>query len=212
MARSARIPTEGTRRQPVDRSAWRETLRREDRARSVILALDCSDSMGLPRRISAAKGAALSILERSTVTGDRVSVVGFREHDATLVLPPTSSPSRARRLLAALDVGGATPMAAGLVEANRVLAAERRRRPAAERILILMSDGEANVPLQPGGNISRELSRVLARIRALAHRIAIIHTGDSHAGLLRRLAKEGGGEYHHVEVLAGTSVVDIIGR
>jgi magnesium chelatase subunit D len=113
-----------------------------------IFAVDTSGSMAL-NRIAQAKGALVRLLQQSYVRRDRVALVSFRGQNAEVLLPPSASVTRARRLLDELSVGGATPLAAGLSSALEI--AERAARQGAERIvLLLFTDGRANVSLQTG--------------------------------------------------------------
>jgi magnesium chelatase subunit D len=89
------------------------------------------------------------LLRRSYVNRDRVSLISFRGRGSELVLAPSPSPSRARRLLDELAVGGATPLAAGLLRALDVT--RRAAADGARRVrLIVFTDGRANVPLAGG--------------------------------------------------------------
>ena len=189
----------------------RETLRREELGRLIVLVVDCSDSMGLQRRISATKGAALSFLSRSRVTGTRISVIGFRDDAAQVVVPPTGSSDRARRALSGLSVGGATPMAAGLEKARELLEINRRLYPAMERVLVLLTDGEANVPLVKGGDVDKELTLEARALDSATDRFVVIHTGEKSIERMRTVALKAGGEYYHVDSIAGSDVTGIIG-
>jgi magnesium chelatase subunit D len=113
-----------------------------------VFLVDASGSMAA-NRIGQAKGALAQLLRRSYVNRDRVSLISFRGRDAELVLAPSSSPSRARRLLDELAVGGATPLSAGLLRALDV--SRRANESGARRVrLIVFTDGRANVPLAEG--------------------------------------------------------------
>ena len=90
-----------------------------------------------------ATGAVELVLAECYVRRDRVALIGFRGKAAELLLPPTTSLVRARRSLAGLPGGGGTPLAAG-IEAGFLLADTLRRRGQTP-ILLLLSDGRANV-------------------------------------------------------------------
>jgi len=111
-----------------------------------IFLVDTSGSMAL-NRIEQAKGALAQLLRRSYVNRDRVALVVFRGGGAELLLPSSSSVSRARALLDALPVGGATPLASGLMRALEVV--RRANSSEARRVrLVVFTDGRANVPLR----------------------------------------------------------------
>ena len=127
-----------------------------------IFLVDTSGSMAA-NRIAQAKGALAQLLRRSYVNRDRVALVSFRESGSELLLPPSPSASRARTLLDALPVGGATPLAAGLLRALDV--ARRAEAEGARSVrLVVFTDGRANVPL--AGRISAEGDARRERIRA----------------------------------------------
>jgi magnesium chelatase subunit D len=114
-----------------------------------IFAIDTSGSMAL-NRIAQAKGALVRLLGQSYVRRDRVALVSFRRQGAEVLLPPSASVWRARRLLDELSVGGATPLAAGLTRSLEL--AERAARQGTERIMLLLfTDGRANVSLRTVG-------------------------------------------------------------
>ncbi|HEX3561054.1 MAG TPA: magnesium chelatase ATPase subunit I [Pyrinomonadaceae bacterium] len=113
-----------------------------------VFVVDASGSMAA-NRIGQAKGVLAQLLRRSYVNRDRVSLISFRERGAELLLAPSGSASRARRLLEELPVGGATPLAAGLLRALDV--SRRAASDGACRVkLIVFTDGRANVPLSEG--------------------------------------------------------------
>jgi magnesium chelatase subunit D len=109
-----------------------------------IFAVDTSGSMAL-NRISQAKGALARLLRESYINRDRVALITFRERAARVLLQPSQSSARARHLLDALPVGGATPLTSGLLRALEM--SERAARQGTERIVLLVfTDGRANVP------------------------------------------------------------------
>jgi magnesium chelatase subunit D len=111
-----------------------------------IFAVDTSGSMAL-NRIAQAKGALVRLLQQSYIKRDRVALICFRGRGADVMLRPSGSAARARRLLDALTIGGATPLAAGLTSALEI--ARFTRRQSMERIvLLLFTDGRANVSLR----------------------------------------------------------------
>ncbi|MBV8860154.1 MAG: magnesium chelatase ATPase subunit I [Acidobacteria bacterium] len=132
-----------------------------------IFLVDTSGSMAL-NRIEQAKGALAQLLRRSYVNRDRVALVVFRGGGAELLLPPSGSVSRARALLDALPVGGATPLASGLLRALEV--ARRADAAGAGRIrLVVFTDGRANVPLnvESVGDGTARRERIRKEIQSL---------------------------------------------
>ncbi|MCM3902980.1 MAG: magnesium chelatase ATPase subunit I [Pyrinomonadaceae bacterium] len=136
--------------------------------RLFIFAIDASGSMAV-NRIREAKGAALGLLKQSYIKRDRVAIVGFRGTSAELLLPPSRSMIRARRVLDSLGVGGGTPLTAGLVRSLEVV---KRERSNGEIILLIFTDGNANVAAGLNGRASEPALRAERREiieRELAH-------------------------------------------
>jgi magnesium chelatase subunit D len=114
-----------------------------------VFLVDASGSMAF-NRIAQAKGALAQLLRRSYVNRDRVSLISFRGRGAEVLLAPSASVSRARRMLDEMSVGGGSPLAAGLARALEV--ARRASDAGAQRIrLVVFTDGRANVPLADEG-------------------------------------------------------------
>ncbi len=110
-----------------------------------IFAIDTSGSMAL-NRIGHAKGAALQLLRKSYINRDRIALVSFRARAAETILGPSNSQGRAARILEALPVGGATPLASAL-QHSLDIARRSKAAGAGRTVLVLFTDGRGNVPL-----------------------------------------------------------------
>jgi magnesium chelatase subunit D len=187
------VPERGTRGVAIDatlRAAAPRLSRTNDAARALdadelrfkrfkgkagtlfVFLVDASGSMAL-NRIGQAKGALAQLLRRSYVNRDRVALISFRGRDAQVLLAPSASVSRARRLLDEMSVGGGSPLAAGLSRALEV--ARRANDAGARRIrLVVFTDGRANVPLVDEGKPSSNVgsSNAAARKARIADEIA----------------------------------------
>jgi Mg-chelatase subunit ChlD len=136
------------------------------RAANLILFLvDASWSMAVAERMSATKGAILSLLTDAYQRRDRVGLIVFQKDRATLVLPPTNSVQLAHRALSNIPVGGKTPLAAGLQMAYEVLQRESMLHPDVRPLLIVLTDGAGNVslgslpPLEEAYQISSQIAK-----------------------------------------------------
>jgi magnesium chelatase subunit D len=135
--------------QGVPAGVLRFKLFKRKPGRLFIFAIDLSGSMAL-NRIAQAKGAMLALLRQSYVKRDSVAIVGFSGGSAELLLSPSRSILRARRILDSLRIGGGTPLSSGLV---CVLQLARRAKPqTGDLTLLLLTDGRANVPRGQNGN------------------------------------------------------------
>ncbi|TVR89525.1 MAG: VWA domain-containing protein, partial [Spirochaetaceae bacterium] len=149
-----------------ERQDIRRAVRRAPVSAVVVFVLDCSDSMQTQARITAAQGAVVGLLAPIYQSRYEVAVVVFQDEEARTVLPASRSVARARTVLKNLWIGGATPLAQGLLEARRVARTVRAKASEVEALLVLLSDGESNVPLERGGNIGRELDEITSVLQA----------------------------------------------
>lgn len=111
----------------------------------LLFVVDASGSMGVGQRMSAAKGAVLSLLSDAYQRRDKVGMITFSARKAQMVLDPTPSVEKAKGKLKDLAVGGTTPLSAGLLMAYELAKRERFRHPDLSPLLILMTDGHGNV-------------------------------------------------------------------
>ena len=81
-------------------------------ATTTLFVVDASGSAAL-QRLGEAKGAVEAMLADSYARRDEVAMVIFRGEHTDLVLPPTRALVRARRALAGVPGGGATPLGEG---------------------------------------------------------------------------------------------------
>jgi magnesium chelatase subunit D len=176
-----------------------------------IFAIDTSGSMAL-NRIGQAKGALARLLQQSYVRRDRVALVSFRGQSAEILLSPCRSIARARRILDALPVGGATPLSAGIRSALEI--AKRAAVQGTQRVLLLIfTDGRGNVPLRSveassrvmrGHLIEQELEGLGAELRGTEVTTIVVDTQNRFVsnGEAERLARNLGGR--HVSLSSGT--------
>ncbi|MFZ0215316.1 MAG: magnesium chelatase subunit D family protein [Candidatus Dormiibacterota bacterium] len=113
----------------------------------IVFVVDASASMDAEQRMTATKGAILSLLQDAYVRRDRVAVVVFRNRSAEVVLRPTSSVQLAQRRLERMPVGGTTPLTHGLMAGYQVIKNELARDPSMRSLLVLISDGRGNISL-----------------------------------------------------------------
>ncbi len=176
----------------------------------VIFVVDASGSMAL-NRMQAAKGAVLQLLSEAYRCRDQVALITFRGRRAEVQLPPTRSITAASRRLERLPCGGGSPLAHGLAQAVRMGQNARNTKDVGEVILVLISDGKANVSLTRSlassdaddpetlglEGIRLEVMGMADAIRRLGMELLVIDTGPLHGatGLGQELARHGGGRY-----------------
>ncbi len=138
-------------RQDVAFAIRREDLQRKVRVKKtanlVLFVVDASWSMAVAERMSATKGAILSLLTDAYQRRDRVGLIVFQKDRATLILPPTNSVQLASRSLSDIPVGGKTPLTAGLYLAHQIIQQQSMIYPDVEPLMILLTDGAGNVSM-----------------------------------------------------------------
>ena len=130
-----------------------------------LFVVDASGSAAL-QRLAEAKGAVELLLADCYVRRDQVALIVFRDEQAELLLPPTRSLVRAKKALAALPGGGATPMAAAL-DLTRDMA-DRAAKVGTTMQYVLLTDGAANVARDGTRNREAGTADALVAARALA--------------------------------------------
>ena len=128
----------------------------------MIFVVDASGSMAARDRMSAVSGATLSLLRDAYQRRDKVAVITFRQADATVLLPPTSSVHIAGRRLARFDTGGKTPLAQGLLAARDVVVREKARDRARRSLVVVLTDGRATGGPDPLGRARVAAARLVA--------------------------------------------------
>jgi magnesium chelatase subunit D len=185
-------------------------FRRRKASTTILFVVDSSGSMGAKKRMVATKGAILSLLLDAYQRRDRVGLVAFHGDQGHLLLPPTGSVEMARVQLRQLPTGGRTPLAHGLALAHRVLQQDARRFPSSSRLLVLISDGHANVPLSQGGNPTSDALVVAAAI-AQDHVLALAidtESGPVRLNTMGKLAVALGARQVRLEEVYATGITD----
>ncbi len=196
-----------------------QDIREKERVRkisaTVLFVVDASGSMGAMRRMESAKGAVLSLLMDSYQRRDRIGMVAFRGNDAALLLPTSSSVDLAVNRLAELPTGGKTPLSAGLSKALRILQSELRKDKETRPMMVLISDGRANVSM--GGDIRKEISSLGEESRRLGVHTVVIDTEvvsssfmDMRLGYCREFAEASGGRYYPITEITAESLSRIV--
>jgi len=131
----------------IETSDFQRKIRVKRASNLILFVVDASWSMAVAERMSATKGAIVSLLTDAYQRRDRVGLIVFQKNRATLVLPPTNSVHLAQRALADIPVGGKTPLSAGLTLAAKVFEQEKRSHPDVMPMMILLTDGAGNVAI-----------------------------------------------------------------
>ena len=196
---------------PLGRGQLREAVRFEPSGLTILFVVDASDSMGTRERVAAAKGAALYLLSRAYLRRLKVGMIVFRGESAFTLFEPTASLSLVRRALTSLKVGEATPLAAGLVRGRDLALRQLTTDGRGSVLTVVVTDGEANVPLVRGERTDREL---LSLAPGLSHpRIRYLFM-DSSPGqenpLMKQLSRLSGGRYVHLNPKGNNDILSAL--
>ncbi|MFI1536870.1 putative cobaltochelatase [Streptomyces anandii] len=192
----------------VRRDDLREAAREGREGNLVLFVVDASGSMAARQRMSAVKGAVLSLLLDAYQRRDKVGLVTFRGAAAEVALPPTSSVDAAAARLESLPTGGRTPLAAGLLRAHEVLRVERLRDPARRALVVVVTDGRATGGPEPVALAGRA-ARLFAA-EGVASVVVDCESGPVRLGLAGRLAGELGGTAVTLDELRADSIAGLV--
>jgi magnesium chelatase subunit D len=182
----------------------REAVREGREGNLVLFVVDASGSMAARSRMSAVKGAVLSLLTDAYQRRDKVALVSFRGSTADLVLPPTSSVDAAAIRLQSLPTGGRTPLSEGLLRAAEVLRVEQVRDRARRALVVVVTDGR-----HTSGPAPELAAAHLARSGA-ACVVIDCESGPVRLGLAAELGESLGGIALRLEELSADSLTRVV--
>lgn len=187
----------------VTKDDLHQQIRSGKNANLILFVVDASGSMAAQRRMEAVKGAVLSLLTDAYQQRDEVSVISFRGESAQLLLSPTRSVDLAEQNLRELPTGGRTPLPHALSVALETL--EKTNMPP---LLVLLSDGKANVALTDGNDPWQESLRFAGLLaeRGVPTLVLDTETGYLRLGRARQLSQAMGGEYLTLEELSAENL------
>lgn len=124
----------------------REKLRYHKAALTMVFVVDLSGSMLFNLR--AVKEALLGLHGDAHRYRDRVGIVALKDLGAVVVQHPITNLRVVANKLVGLRVSGYTPLATGMLKAWEVLKEAERRDPSTVPVMVIVTDGSANVPLK----------------------------------------------------------------
>lgn len=211
----AAAPHQADREGPLAITLEPADLRNKVRTRrvgaSIVFCVDASGSMGAANRMEAAKAAVLELLVGAYQRRDRVGLVAFRGEGAEVLLAPTASVELAQLKLRSLPVGGATPLAHGLLRSIELIESERKRNREIVPWLVLVTDGRANVGVD-GGLGSEDARAAAQRLRDLAINTIVIDTTAVPGGgaAAREIARVAGADYVRLVSVDSQALVGVV--
>ena len=172
-------------------------------ANILVFVVDASGSMGANQRMIETKGAVLSLLKDAYIKRDKVALIVFRGDSARVVLPPTRSVERGYRYLEELEVGGKTPLNAGIKKDMNCMP-----------MLIVITDGKGNISLDEHKKPKDELMEIGKKVKELSIAnsmvIDIEKKGFMQFGIAKELANVMNATYYSVETLRKESILQMV--
>lgn len=177
----------------------------------ILFVVDASGSMAAGKRMEAVKGSVLSLLKDAYQKRDMVGVISFRGVEAEILLEPTSSIDLAESAMENLPTGGRTPLAHAMQLAQRILN-QYPNREHIQPLLIVLSDGKANVPLAGGGNPWQQTLQLASTIAESGVQSLVLDTekGYLRFGRATELAAALGAECLSLDELSASHITDTI--
>ncbi|MHA1607598.1 MAG: VWA domain-containing protein [Candidatus Freyarchaeota archaeon] len=140
---------------------------------TILFVLDASGSMY--RNINVMKEVIYSLHSKAYQYRDRAGLIVFKGRKAELLHPPTVNLKAVSEKLEQVQAGSWTPLAAALMKSLRVLKKEKARNPGVEPVIMMMTDGGANVSLRSSTRKSEgteTLTEIIDEIKEISEKIA----------------------------------------
>jgi magnesium chelatase subunit D len=177
----------------------------------VLFVVDASGSMAAGKRMEAVKGSVLDLLTDAYQKRDMVGVISFRGVEAQLLLKPTKSIDQAEVAMQNLPTGGRTPLPHALAMALQIT---EKLDPITDPqpLLIILSDGKANVPLPGGGDAWQQTLELCGQLKDENVAALVLDTENQYIrfGKAKEMAEAIGAEYLSLNDLSSETITTTI--
>ena len=194
----------------IEKEDLREKVREKKKASVIVFVVDSSGSMAAKKRMEAAKGAVMSLLEDAYQNRDKVGFIAFQGNKAEVLLKPTSSVELAARYLKELPTGGRTPLPDGMYKGFELLKMEINKDKNTIPTMVLISDGKGNVPIQK--NVREEVISLSNEIKKNNIHLMVIDSGQGFVklGYNSEIVEASCGEYIKLDELSADNIVGAV--
>lgn len=198
----------------ITRNDLHQKVRKGKTGNLILFVVDASGSMAASSRMEAVKGSVLSLLTDAYQRRDMVGVISFRGVEAQLLLEPTYSVEQAEQAMQHLPTGGRTPLPHALQLAAQVISKlnpDKDLKP----LLVVLSDGKANVPLHGGGDAWQQTLQLSGQLFQANIPALVLDTENDYLrfGRAAEMAKVMGAECLSLEALSSENItVTVSGR
>ncbi|MFT2011109.1 putative cobaltochelatase [Pontibacter sp. 13R65] len=204
-------------RDPEQLTVSRQDLHQKVRSGKVgnliLFVVDASGSMAASRRMEAVKGAVLSLLTDAYQSRDEVGLIAFRGIEAQVLLPPTNSVELAEQAMRNLPTGGRTPLPHALQLTCQLLNKLNPKKDL-QPLLVILSDGKANVALPGGGEPWSQTLQLASQLKEKNVSGLVLNTESSYVQLGRaaELAKALGAQYVSIQELTAETLTPLVAK
>jgi len=164
----------------------REKLRTHKAPLTMIFLIDLSGSMLL--NLEAVKEALLKLHSDAYRSRDRVGIVALKGLRADVVQHPITNLRVVANKVVNLRISGYTPLATGMLKTWEVLKEAKRRDPSTVPVMVVITDGSANVPLKR--SLETGEVRQIEEVRVIVREYEDLAVKDVMSAS-RRIKKEG---------------------
>jgi Mg-chelatase subunit ChlD len=185
----------------------RHKIRKHGAKASIVMVVDISGSMFSDSKANRLKGILNTVIEDANRHQDRVSVIGFKGQEAEIIIPTTRRATSFREQVDNIQVGGTTPLAAGMEKGLEILKKEKLKAEFVP-LLIVLSDGMPNIGLEEGP--LKDALKIAEKIKEKEIHTLVINFEQSvrygHE-VNMELALAAGGRYYDLEELKNPGMV-----
>lgn len=195
----------------INKNDFREKVREKRTGSTIMFIVDASGSMGAKKRMTAVKGAIVSLLTDVYQKRDKVGMIAFRKKEAEVLLGITRSVELAEKSLKTLPTGGKTPLASGLSKGYEILKAHKKKDPDMVPVMVLVSDGRANSSKNEGDPFKEAINMANIISKEGIQTIVIDTEQDFiKLGLAKEIAQAMDAEYYKLEDLEAGEIAGAI--
>ena len=179
----------------------------------ILFVVDASGSMAANKRMEAVKGTVLSLLTDAYQKRDTVGVIAFRGIEAQVLLNPTQSVELAEEAMKTLPTGGRTPLPHALQTAVELLH-QFNIQKGYHPVMVLLTDGKANVALPGGGDPWEQTLTMAAQLKSLNVHAMVLNTDTNYLNLNKaeELSKALGGQYLSMSDISQEQLTPVINQ
>jgi len=175
----------------------RANVRRRHVSASLVIVYDASGSVDAEKKRGVITAVMRLILASAYERRDEVALVSYSGTSASVAKDLTPDVTALDQYIQNIQVTGTTPLSSGMLTGMNLLM--KRGGVGSVPVMVLITDGTANVPIIPGRNIERELFLVCRRVKLSGVKILVLDVSQNGSMLAKRLALVSNGTYYHLE-------------